>query len=638
MRSRWLASGLGVVCVLVSCGAVTSALLLGWSFDDALNAFVVSNVVIGLSFGLCGALIAWHRPRLPLGWLYAAGGACQTLTALAAPIAQVLHDHGAPVWLVRLDLTVFQWAWPLHIGVALPLSLLLLPDGRLASRRWRPVAIAVAATSPLFVLEIGLGPSDRPGLPDSYLTLQDYDRYSWLWTVSEVRWSLSMLIGLACLVVRYRRGTEVVRRQLLWLLSAAAAVLVAVTPWALVAGTPLAVLFALPLIPAAVAVAVLRHQLLDIRLVVARAATYALLSGLVLAAYAGLVAVLSSGVVSALIVALLALPLRARLQRSVDRLLYGERADPLRVASRVGRRLAAGLEGTLEEVRAALRMPYVGVMVDSTVVAAAGVLDGPASSLPLDDGSLVVGLRTGVKRLGQADERVLALLAGPLSAAVHATRLSEQLQVSRERLVLAREEERRRLRRDLHDGLGPLLTGVALSADAAANFAERSPADALAMIATVRSDSRAAIAEVRRIVEDLRPPALDELGLVAALQVRAAQTAHRLDGSVLTAVVHAPDDLPPLPAAVEVATYRIVTEALTNAVRHSSALSVVVRLQCDTELTFEVHDDGLGAAPWSPGVGIAGMHERVAELGGRCDVGPGPDGGHVRVCLPLVIA
>lgn len=107
MRDRWLASGLSFVCVLASCGAVTSALALGWSFNDALNAFVVSNIAIGLSFGLCGALIAWHRPRLPLGWLYAAGGAFQTLTAFAAPLAQLLHDQAMPLWLVRADMTVF---------------------------------------------------------------------------------------------------------------------------------------------------------------------------------------------------------------------------------------------------------------------------------------------------------------------------------------------------------------------------------------------------------------------------------------------------------------------------------------------------------------------------------------------------
>jgi len=407
-------------------------------------------------------LIAWHRPQLWLGWLYVLGGACQTLTAATAPLAQLLDDQGAPTWLVRGDLTVAQWAWALNIGVALPLSLLLLPDGRLASRRWRPVAVTIAATSPLFVVEIGLAPTVLVGLPEAYLTWAQYDRLGWLWTVSEVRWAVSMLVGVVCLAVRYRRGGEVVRRQLLWLISAAAVVLVAVVPWALVVGTPLVVLFAIPLLPAAVAVAVLRYQLLDIRLVVARGATYALLSGLVLAGYAGLVAVLSSGVVSALIVALLALPLRARLQRAIDRQLYGERADPLRVASRVGLAMSAGLADTLEEVRTALRLPYVGVTVEGVVVAAAGVPGGPEASLPLPDGSLVVGLRTGDKRLGPADERVLTLLAGPLSTALQATRLSQQLQASRERLVLAREEERRRLRRDLHDGLGPLLTGVAV--------------------------------------------------------------------------------------------------------------------------------------------------------------------------------
>lgn len=635
MQTRGIAGGLGVLCVLLFGAAGAATLVLGWSFDEALNAYVISNAVIGISFGLCGALIAWHRPGLGLGWLYAVGGVCQTLSAATAPIAQLLDDHGAPVGLVRIVVTAFQWSWPVNIGVVLPLSLLLLPDGRLASPRWRPIAAAVAVTSPLFVLEVGTGPTDVGGIPGSYFTLAGYDRLAWLWTASEVRWTLSMLIGVGCLVLRYRRGTEVVRRQVLWLLSAAAVVLLAVTPFALVTGTPLVVVFAIPLLPAAVAVAVLRHQLLDIRLVVARGASYALLSGLVLAGYAGLVAVLSSGVVSALIVALLTLPLRARLQRAVDRLLYGERSDPLQVASRVGRRMSAGLEDTLEEARRALRLPYVGVSVDGATVVAVGEPVDPVVSLPLPDGSLLVGLRRGDKRLSRADERVLTLLAGPLSTALHATRLSEQLQSSRARLVRAREEERRRLRRDLHDGLGPLLTGVALSADAASNLAERSPSESSAMLAAVRADSRTAIAEVRRIVEDLRPPALDELGLVAALRVRAAQTARRLDGSSLRAEVDAPVELPPLPAAVEVAAYRIVTEALTNVVRHSTASRVVVRLVYDDEFCIEVHDDGRSNGSWSPGVGITGMRDRVAELGGRCDVGPGAGGGLVRVSLPM---
>lgn len=635
MRARWWAVLLAATTAGAALGALATGVLLGWSAETMFTAFVLSNVLIGLSFGLCGAVIAWHRPRLALGWLYAVGGVCQTLTALSAPLAEVLRTHHMATWLVRLDLTVFQWAWPLNIGVVIPLSLLLLPDGRLASRRWRPVFAAIAVTAPLFVLEVGLSPDGLAGYPPPFLTLSRYQSLSWLWSLSEVRLMLSLLVGVGCLVWRYLRGGEQVRRQLLWVLAAAAVVLILVVPWGLVVGTPAVVLFAIPLIPVSITVGVLRHNLLDIRLVVARGATFALLSGLVLATYVGLVALLSSGVVSALIVALLALPLRTRLQRAVDRLLYGERSDPLQVAVRVGPRLPLGLIETLEEVRAVLRLPGVRVEVDGTLVAETGRLDGPTAIFPLLDGCLVVALRAGERRLGAADARALQILAGPLAVAVHETWLAEQLQASRERLVLAREEERRRIRRDLHDGLGPLLTGIALSADAAHNLTGRSPAEATALIDSVRSDSRTAIGEVRRIVENLRPPALDELGLLAALRVRTAQTGYRADGSSLMASLDAPLSLPPLPAAVEVAVYRIVTEALTNTVRHSTASQVAIRVSCDRELFVEIHDDGQGSEPWPAGLGIAGMRERVAELGGRCELGPGTRGGRVFVSLPL---
>lgn len=639
MRSRSLAGALGLGALLLAAGAVACVWVVGWSFTDALEAFTVSNLLIGVGFALCGALIAWHRPSSPLGWMYAVGGLCQTVSALAAPLAQLLQDSGAAEWTVRLSMTAFQWGWPVNITL-LPLSLLLLPDGRVASRRWRVVALVVAVTAPLFVLEMGLSPEHPPGLPSAYLTLgaATYDSLAWLWTLSEIRWALTLLVGVLCLVVRYRRGNEVVRRQLLWLVAAAAVVLVAVTPWALVAGTPLAVLFTLPLLPAAVAIGVLRHQLLDIRLVVARGLTYALLSGLVLAAYAGLVLVLS-GVASALLVALLALPLRSRLQAAVDQLLYGERGNPLEVASRVGRSLSGGLADTLEEIRTTLRLPYVGVVVDGEPLAAGGSPTGPSAELPLARGTLVVGMRRGESRLSAADERVLLLLAGPLSTAVQATLLLEELQLSRERLVAAREEERRRLRRELHDGLGPLLTGVALSADTAANLAGGGQDEALRQrLSEVRSDTRSAIQEVRRIVENLGSPALDELGLVEALRLRADQVNRRADGAALRTVVEAAE-LPPLPPAVEQAAYRITTEALTNVVRHSSASSVVVRLRADAAgLHCDVVDDGGGTTAWRAGIGIAGMRERVAQLGGSCEVGPGPRGGEVRVCLPMTPA
>ncbi len=641
MRSKVLAGALALLTVLFAVGALIGVQAVGWTFDEALEAFVVSNICIGVGFGLCGALIAWHRPESPLGWMYAGGGACQAVSALAAPLAVLLVDRGAVEGVVRLVATLFQWGWPVNIAL-IPISLLLLPDGRIPSRRWRLVTAALAFSAPLFVAEIGLQPEHPPGVPPAFLTLDEgtYDSLGWLWTLSEGRWALSVVIGVVYLVVRYRHGPEVVRRQLLWPVAAAAVIVVAVVPWALVAGTPLAVLFTIPLLPAAVTAAVLRHQLLDIRLVVARGITYALLSALVLAAYAALVVVLS-GVASALVVALLALPLRSRLQGAVDHLLYGERGSPLKVASRVGRSFGDGLPETLEEIRTALRLPYVGVVIDGTPLAAGGVLDGASARLPLQEGELVVGLRRGEDRLAPADERILVLLSGPLSTAVHATTLLRELQGSRERLVVAREEERHRLRRELHDGLGPLLTGVALSADTAANLARQAsgaPDDALqGTLSAVRSDTRSAIREVRRIVDDLGPAALDALGLVEALRSRAEQVSQRSDGGALHAVVEA-DPLPPLPTAVEQAAYRIATEALTNVIRHSRAGSVVVRLDADEAgLHCAVLDDGGGQADWRPGVGITGMRERVAQLGGRCEVGPGPHGGEVRVCLPMTV-
>ncbi len=259
----------------------------------------------------------------------------------------------------------------------------------------------------------------------------------------------------------------------------------------------------------------------------------------------------------------------------------------------------------------------------------------------------MVGLRSGQRRLGSPDIAVLELLAGPLAVALHATALSAALQDSRIGLVAAREEERRRLRRDLHDGLGPALTGIAFKADAARNTMAAEPARAAGLLAEMRADTTAAIADIRRLVYDLRPPALDDLGLVGALREQSGRLAQRPDGGVVAVQISAPADLPPLPAAVEVAAYRIITEAMTNAARHSGARRVDVRLALvGPDLLIEVRDDGAvgdgavgdgaaSAAGWSPGVGLISMRDRAAELGGWCQAGPGPGGGRVTASLPL---
>ncbi len=649
---RVLAGALGALAALMVCAAIALCVQAGWSWEDALEAFVVSNAVMGVAFAGCGSILAWHRPRNPIGWLFLAGGLCQSTAAMAAPLGAVLVQAGAPVTLIRLTETVFAWSWPWAIGLCIPLALLLFPDGRPPTPRWRPVIIAVIVTAPLFTLEMAAAPGPmQPGFPAGYLTLPFYDTLQPLWRLTELRGLAAILLGLAALVVRYRRGTDIARRQLLWLVLAVLITLAATIPWGLVAGTPIVVLLAIALIPVAVTVAIIRDQLLDIRLVVSRALSWVLLSLAVLVAYVALVALLDRVIAAQLgrsaavtvILVLVAAPVLPRLQRLVDRAMYGDRGNPASVVSEVGSRLAIAdtdLGQVLGGVRTALRLPYAALERGETVLASDGDQPERCDRWPLTYdgravGALVLGLRPGERALSSADRKALQVLAAPLAVALQATVMSAELQSSRERIVGAQAEERRRLRRELHDGLGPTLTGIAFTADAAANLIDTDPATSSELLTALRRDSRMALADVRRIVDDLRPPALDELGLVGALRQRAEQLAWRADGGAVRVRLDVPPSVPALPAAVEVATYRIATEALTNIARHSRATSALIRLECGDRLEVSVTDDGSADGTWTPGVGLTAMRDRAAELGGSFSAGPSPSGGRVSAWFPL---
>ena len=328
-------------------------------------------------------------------------------------------------------------------------------------------------------------------------------------------------------------------------------------------------------------------------------------------------------------------PTRVLLAGVVDELLFGSRPDPLGAASTVAGGIGEDPVVALRAIREALVIPYAALLVDGTPVAASGTEATHTRTLDLDGaGELVVGLRPGDLSFSASDEQVLRLTVPLLAQTVRSRAMAEQLIESRGQTIAAVEEERRRLRRELHDGLGPRLSGVAFTSDAARNLIRSDPAAAEAMVAQLRADTVIAIEEIRRMVYAMRPPALDELGLVPALRQQAVGLRNR-DGDPVAVDVTAPEEFPHLPAAVEVAAYRIVTEALTNVARHSTSASASVRLDPAADgLHLEVTDRGRSGA-WRAGVGLASMRERATELGGTLEAGPGPAGGRVAALLPL---
>ncbi|MFI6359132.1 sensor histidine kinase [Streptomyces sp. NPDC050743] len=249
-----------------------------------------------------------------------------------------------------------------------------------------------------------------------------------------------------------------------------------------------------------------------------------------------------------------------------------------------------------------------------------------------------MSLPPGHLRLPRAAAAVVDLVAAPLAQALHAVRLSEQLRVSRGRVVSALEEERRRMRRDLHDGLGPTLTGIGYTADAAVNLIATDPDRAIETLRGLRADVGDAITDIRRIVYGLRPRALDELGLVDAVRQRIAPL-RAADGRPLTVTIDAPDRLPPLPAAVEVAAYRVAVEAVTNVARHSDGAIATLTLELPDpgSLHVTVADTGHCTEPWTHGVGIRSMYERVEQIGGKLTITTTPEGSTVTAHLPLAM-
>lgn len=658
-RSTALAAGLlGVVAVELLTAIVAGALS-GMSGARLNELLVFTNTGLGVTLAVAGWPIATYRPANRVGWLLLGGGVTYASTGAGIPLLACVAQAGGadqPLW--RALATVVNGSWSWAVTFFIPLALLFFPDGRLPGPRWRwLVAIAAVDAPVIFALGAASGFSMEVGVRGYFVAgPAEQGPLGMLNAVAFLLVPLAYVGAVASLVRRFRRGDDRTRRQLLWVLLA---LLVVVVVFSLDAVLPDSDLTIVPiaLVPVSILVAIFRHGLLDIRLVFSRSVLYVLLTGVAVGAYVAVVAALGQvltvalgpSVAATLLVAIAFNPVRVWLQRHVDQFVYGARRDPVRAMAEVGARLGEtttgdGLDRVLEALCRVMRLPSATIIVADRIVARCGS-DPPAmASIPLTHGDealgeLMVGLRLGESRLAAADERVLILLAAPIAVALHVTGLADELSRSREQTITAREEERRRLRRDLHDGLGPVLTSVVLNAEAALRLVRADPARSEALMSGLRDQTTGALEDIRRLVYELRPPALDSLGLFGALEEYAMVLSRRADGAPLSVTVQCATPLDDLPAAVEVAAYRIVTEALTNVTRHSTADAAMVRLALrDGELHAAVHDDGVNAGTGAqPGVGLTSIRERAAELGGRCTIRLDRTGGRIDVWLPVPV-
>jgi signal transduction histidine kinase len=631
--------------------------------------------VPGITLAWAGAVVLARQPRHPVGWILGVFGLWWAVDGLAA--AWLLYATVDQPVLAGASAAHFVYqrlgAWLL---LAIPLLLLLYPDGRFPTGGWRLVAWAGLGATLLLPLTLLAVParvaeagSATGGVPAPFRTL-DLDPMTL--PLSDEAWTVLLRVAFAVLAVslvpvlavvvhRYRTAAGTERRRMRWLLWAAVVdVLVMLTvqllprqleSWGLV--------LAVVVTSGAVAVGVTRPDVVDVDRLLGGTLLYAVLLlatfvlDLLVLGVAGMVLGdrLDSDqalVLAVLVVALAYAPLRHRLARLVRRWALGERDDPYAVVSALAERLEDSTAGDAQllvvarSVADAFRVRYVGVELHQptgeTLLVEHGARPDRTRPLPVTYrgeriGTLLLPV-DGVARLRASDERLLADVVRQAAAATRADRLASELQQSRERLVTAVEDERRRLRRDLHDGLGPTLAAVASRIDVARMTAARAPEESERALAAARQEVTGMLAEVRRLVHGLRPPALDDVGLVRALQ----QQADQLSSPTLRVEIRVDGDLDVLPAAVEVACFRIVAEALTNVVRHAAASRCTVRLRrSDERLEVEVADDGTGIEERTrAGVGLLSLRERAEELGGRCEVRPAePHGTLVTAVLPV---
>lgn len=632
---------------------------LGLSFDFYAVFFPIELTIEVVPWILVGVLIFSRKSREMFGLLFSLMLVVSGTLILDRGIRnQILFYY--PESSVFMNIMDF-------LGSSLLIVWYLFPDGRFAVRWTRWLAIGWIGIEFLNTIFNGKSPLDPYTWPEPFPT------GIILVFVASLAYSI---------VFRYRHiSNSVQRQQIKWgVASGSVFVLIYIAQYLILPFVrpglsvtlynltyfPLRFLSGM-LVAVSIGFAIFRYRLWDIDIIINRTLVYGGLTFIVIGIYVLIVGALGTAmrgsgnllisILATGLIAVLVQPLRDRLQRGVNRLIYGERDDPVTMLSRLGQRLEttiapnAVLPVLTETVAQTLKLPYAAITWgenhNGEVAAAYGQSAGELARLPLSYhgetiGHLVVAPRAPGEEFSPADHHLLENIAHQAGMAVHAVSLTVDLQRSRQRLVTTREEERRRLRRDLHDGLGPNLASQGLKLAAVKQLLEKDPTSAAPLLDQVMAQNQSTVEEVRRLVYGLRPPALDELGLVAAIRDHVAGMDH--NASLQIEIAEPPEGLPSLTAATEVAAYRIVLEALTNVIRHAHAQRCVIRFSLDQNssrhtLQIEIKDDGIGLPRrHRAGVGTRSMRERAEEVGGTWVI-ESVAGGGTRVCvrMPLIV-